>query len=179
MKIVLRFLTGLVGLVALLAAASYLLPRTVTVARSVEIAAPPDAVFPHIDNLQTFAEWSPWRDLDADMVQTFEGPERGIGNRMTWSSDDPDVGYGSQEIVGLEENARIETALNFGDMGTSKAAFTLTPASGGTEVTWQLDADMGHNPIGRYMGLMMDTWVGADYEKGLANLKARVEGAQV
>jgi hypothetical protein len=35
---------------------------------------------------------------------------------------------------------------------------------------------MGVNPVGRWMGLMMDRWVGADYERGLANLKALVEG---
>ena len=30
---------------------------------------------------------------------------------------------------------------------------------------------MGLNPIGRLMGLMMDRWIGGDYEKGLAALK--------
>jgi effector-binding domain-containing protein len=31
------------------------------------------------------------------------------------------------------------------------------------------------NPVMRYMGLMFDTWVGKDYEEGLANLKQIVE----
>ena len=34
---------------------------------------------------------------------------------------------------------------------------------------------MGMNPMGRWMGLMMDGMVGADYDQGLANLKALVE----
>jgi hypothetical protein len=34
---------------------------------------------------------------------------------------------------------------------------------------------MGMNPVGRYMGLMMDRWVGGDYERGLLQLKAQVE----
>ena len=29
----------------------------------------------------------------------------------------------------------------------------------------------------RWMGLMMDGWVGPDYEKGLQNLRKLVEGA--
>jgi hypothetical protein len=43
-------------------------------------------------------------------------------------------------------------------------------------VTWMLDTDMGAGPIGRWMGLMMDKWVGGDYETGLQNLKSLVEG---
>ena len=35
---------------------------------------------------------------------------------------------------------------------------------------------MGARPAGRWLGLMMDNWVGADYERGLSNLKALVEG---
>ena len=29
--------------------------------------------------------------------------------------------------------------------------------------------------VGRYMGLMMDEWVGADYERGLERLKELAE----
>jgi len=60
-------------------------------------------------------------------------------------------------------------------MGTAKAAFILEGSGGSTEVTWTLVSDMGTNPVGRSMGLMMDRWVGADYEAGLENLKALVE----
>ena len=52
----------------------------------------------------------------------------------------------------------------------------LAAADGGTEVTWGFETDLGMNPVGRWMGLMMDSWIGADYEAGLARLKALVEG---
>jgi len=42
-------------------------------------------------------------------------------------------------------------------------------------VKWGFATDMGMNPIARWMGLMMDRWVGADYQKGLARLKDLVE----
>jgi hypothetical protein len=35
---------------------------------------------------------------------------------------------------------------------------------------------MGNNPIGRWMGLMLDGLVGADYERGLEQLRQTVEG---
>jgi uncharacterized protein YndB with AHSA1/START domain len=176
MRILGRILLVLLGAVLLLGALAYLFPREVTVERSIEIAAPPEEVFPHVNSLQRFAEWSPWQEMDADMQQSFSGPEQGVGNRMEWSSDNPSVGSGSQEITLSIPGQRVETALDFGNMGTARAWHVLEPARSGTEVTWGLLADMGNWPVGRYMGLMMDRWVGADYERGLARLKDRVEG---
>ncbi|MEO0911734.1 MAG: SRPBCC family protein [Pseudomonadota bacterium] len=177
MRLLKRFITGLLALIVVLAGVAFLLPREVSVARTIQIDAPPEAVFGHVDNLQAFAEWSPWGALDPDMSQSFSGPERGVGNRMEWQSEAANVGSGTQEIVAVKENEAVETALDFGPMGTADAQWLLAAKEGGTEVTWAFQTDMGMNPISRYMGLMMDGWVGADYEKGLANLKARVEGS--
>ena len=43
-------------------------------------------------------------------------------------------------------------------------------------MTWGFESDLGMNPMARWMGLMMDSLVGGDYEQGLANLKDLVEG---
>ncbi len=171
-----RVLGVLAVVVVLLVAIAYLLPRQVEVTRSATIAAPPEQVFAHVSSLSKFSEWSPWGNLDPDMQVTFSGPEMGVGNKMEWSSDHPNVGNGVQEITAIVENERVESALDFGDMGTAIASFDLAKSGGGTEITWGLKSDMGNNPIGRWMGLMMDGWVGADYEKGLANLKEMIEG---
>jgi hypothetical protein len=170
-----RLLVVLIGLAIVLALVSFLLPREVTVTRSIVIDAPPEEVFPHIDSLQAFDKWSPWAGIDPEMQQSFSGPERGVGNRMEWSSDDPDVGSGSQEITVSIPNERVETALDFGEMGQGTAWLDLAAVPEGTEVTWGLLADMGLNPVGRYIGLMMDRWVGADYQRGLERLKEIVE----
>jgi len=175
MRILARLAAGLAILVAVLVVVAYLLPREVTVTRSITIDAPPAAVFPHINSLQRFAEWSPWGDIDPDMVQTFSGPEEGVGNRMEWTSEDDRVGSGSQEITLSLPDERVETALDFGDMGLGTAWQEVRPVDGVSEITWGLVADMGLNPIGRWMGLMMDGLVGADYERGLERLKAVVE----
>ena len=164
-----------VVVIVLLVAGAYLLPRTVTVERTAQIDAPPEAVFPHVNSLKATEAWSPWLDRDPDVALTYEGPDEGVGARMTWASDDPNVGNGTQEITLSTANERVESALDFGDMGSGDAWFALAPANGGTEITWGLNADMGNNPIGRWMGLMMDRWVGGDYEKGLANLKQLAE----
>ena len=56
------------------------------------------------------------------------------------------------------------------------ANFELVESDGKTAVTWGFETDLGSNPMARWMGLMMDSWVGGDYEAGLSNLKALVEG---
>lgn len=159
----------------MLVGVAYLLPREVTVTRETVIAAPPAQVFPHLNSLQKVAEWSPWSDMDPDMRVAFAGPEQGPGNRMTWSSADPAVGEGSQEIIASLPDQRVETALDFGGMGIATSWLVLRPEGDGTRVTWGLEADMGNAPVGRYVGLMMDRWVGGDFEAGLARLKALVE----
>lgn len=163
-------------LIVVLAAVSFLLPREVTVTRSTTIDAPPEAIFAQVNSLVATSNWSPWLSIDPNVVQTFSGPDTGVGNRMEWSSDHPQVGSGSQEITESIENERVVTALDFGAQGSAQAVLSLTPVEGGTEVTWTLETDMGNNPVGRYMGLMMDRWVGTDYEEGLGNLKALLEG---
>ena len=77
----------------------------------------------------------------------------------------------------LEPDSKVETALDFGDQGTATATFDLEPEGSETKVTWGFSTDLGFNPVARYFGLMFDSWIGADYEAGLANLKALVEDA--
>ncbi|MEM6387231.1 MAG: SRPBCC family protein [Pseudomonadota bacterium] len=175
-----RILKWLLGIVALLAIVfvgiGMLLPRDVTVARSIEIDAPPEDVFPYVNSLKATQEWSPWLERDPNVALTYNDIETGVGAAMEWASDESTVGNGKQEITASTENQSVTTALDFGDMGLAEARFLLEPSAGKTIVTWTLDTDMGAGPMGRWMGLMMDGWVGGDYEAGLANLKSLVEG---
>lgn len=175
MRILKRLLVGLVIVVLALVVIAYLLPREVTVARSVTIDAPAEEVFPHVNSMQKTEAWSPWLERDPDVKLSYDGPEMGVGNTLVWESENPQVGTGRQTITASAENARVDTDLDFGPMGTANAWFILDPAGEATEVTWGFRSDMGMNPVARWMGLMMDRWVGGDYERGLQNLKAVVE----
>jgi hypothetical protein len=73
-----------------------------------------------------------------------------------------------------ERPKRIETALDFGDMGQPHAYWTFEPSGEGVQVTWGLTGTTS-GPLGGYFAKMMDGWVGADYEGGLARLKEVVE----
>lgn len=166
-----------VVLVLVLGIGGLLLPREVTVARSIEIDAPAGKIFPFVNSLKAGADWSPWLGRDPEAQLNYSGPDAGVGSKLEWQSDHPQVGNGAQEITQSTDFSNVVTALDFGEMGTATAQFNLVEASGKTTVTWDLETDMGAGPIGRWMGLMMDNWIGADYEAGLTNLKTLVEGS--
>ena len=174
-----RFLKRLViialGCVVLAALIAFALPREVHVSRSISIDAPPDEVFPLVNSLQEGQKWSPWLSLDPETRVAFSGPDAGVGNRLDWRSENPKVGAGTQIISASTPDRHVETTLDFGEMGTARAAFELEPAGTGTLIIWHFSTDTGLNPVARWTGLMMDRWVGRDYEIGLRNLKTLVE----
>ncbi|MES0862108.1 SRPBCC family protein [Ruegeria sp. SCPT10] len=175
MRFVKRLFVFLLVIVVALVGVSYLLPGKAEVSRSIIIDAPAEAIFPYVNSMQETEHWSPWLHRDPETKLSYSGPEAGVGNTLNWSSDHPQVGTGSQEIVESVENEAVRTALDFGPMGTAMAAFVLQPEGGQTQVTWGFETNLGLNPMSRWMGLMMDSWVGGDYERGLSNLKVLVE----
>lgn len=169
-----NIIIGVVVLIAAVIGIAFLLPQNVHVERSTVIGAAPDAIYAVVADLTRSKEWGPWYKRDPQMKLTLEGPPAGKGARMRWES--ATEGSGSQEIIEVEENKRVKTKLDFGDQGTAYATIDLSLAEqGGTKVVWSMDTDVGMNPVSRYFGLMFDSWIGKDYEEGLANLKALVE----
>lgn len=174
MTILKRVLVGLVALIALIVVVGFLLPREVHVERSIVINAPQAQLFEALNSFKRFNEFSPWAALDPNTQYTYEGPESGVGAKMSWVSNDPDLGSGTNEIVESRAPDLIRTKLNFGGQ-LAEATFTFAPADSATRVTWGFDGDLGNNPIMRFVGLMFDKWIGGDYEKGLARMKEVME----
>ena len=171
-----KLLGALLVVVIVLVGGAYLLPREVHVQRSTVIDRPAAAVFPLVNSLHRFNEWSPWRQLDPNVKITFSGPDSGVGSTMAWTGNSK-VGRGTQVITESVPDQRVSSDIDFGDMGGGKAAWAVTAEGPATEVVWSLDVDLGNNPIGRYMGLFMDKTVGPDYERGLKSLKTLAEAA--
>jgi len=95
---------------------------------------------------------------------------------MSWSSEKPDVGQGSQEIIESVPESLVRTRLDFGEMGDANAFFELEArGEDKTHLVWGFKSDLGMNPVSRYFGLMFERWIGPDYEQGLAKLKSIAE----
>jgi uncharacterized protein YndB with AHSA1/START domain len=164
----------LVAIVVGLVGGGYVLPSTAVVQRQIVINAPPEKVFAIVGNMKRFNEWSPWFGMDPKAQYTFEGPETGVGQIMRWTSNDPNVGNGSQTITALDENRRTSTELDFGEMGKAVASLEIAEVNGKSAVTWGFKSEL-NGILERWFGLMFDRWIGPDYEKGLNNLKALAE----
>jgi len=177
MRPMMRLVLGLGALVGILIGVAFALPSHVTVYRSVVINAPEAVVFPYLNNLHRFVDWSPWAARDPQLRVTYAGPEEGKGARTEWTSDKRSVGTGSMEITGSDPNRHLDLVVNFNGMdGTSY--YDVAPSGSGSKVTWGFGVDMGGNPFRRWKGLMLDGIVGTEYRDGLARLKERIEAAR-
>ena len=178
MRLIKRIFITLIVLVLVLVGVSYLLPGQAEVSRSVTIDAPAADIFPYVNSMQETEKWSPWLSRDPETKLSYTGPESGVGNTLNWTSEHPQVGTGSQVITESVTDEVVRTALDFGPMGTALASFELQPEGSATQVTWGFETELGMNPMSRWMGLMMDGFIGGDYEQGLENLKTLVESGQ-
>ena len=180
MSLLMKAVGALLAIAALAFGAGFLLPSTLHVERDIVIDATPEHVFALISDFHNWDAWSPWANLDPDADMQIAGA--GVGQTMIWSSENPQVGSGSQTIVRLDKPETLMTHLDFGDNGMADATFTLTSEDGQTHVVWSLDTDMREGvpvfkqPINTYLGFAMDAMVGKDYEAGLSNLKTVAEG---
>ncbi len=179
MRVLKRILLGLVAITVILAVISPFLPKGVNVQRSITMRGEASNVFAYVNSLKKFHEWSPWTLRDPDLAPEFSGPEEGVGATMSWTSDVPGVGTGSQEIVESRRDEYVKVTLDFGDGGNGIADFRILSEDNRTRIVWGFRTDLGYNPIARYMGLMIDTWVGDEYDIGLARLKSLVETGSV
>ena len=169
-----RLVLGLGALVLILGAVALGLPAHVTVARSVVINAPEYAIFPYLNSPRRYAGWSSWAARDPNLKVTYSGPQEGKGAKIDWESENPSIGTGSMEVVNSVHPKSVELTANFNGLdGTGD--FDLAPAGSGSKVTWSFGYPTGSSPLKRWKALMLDGFIGAEYEAGLQKLKARVE----
>lgn len=175
MKWVKRILLGVVSLVVVLAAVGLVLPAKFRLERSVTIAAPAGKVYPLIAAPAQWTRWSVWTQRDPKMQIEYSGPAAGVGARWTWRSETE--GNGTMEFTDALPGEKLTYRLSFPDMGMqSTGQLRIEPQGTGVRVSWSNEGEMGANPLNRWFGLFMDRLVGPDFEDGLKNLKALVEG---
>ncbi len=178
MKILKNILLGIIILLAVLFVVSLFLPSKIFVQRSMVMNAPASTVFEQINVLKNWEKWSPWHKMDSNMLLTYDGPESGVGASYTWSSEMKNVGNGKLTLSGVWPNDSIITNLEFDGQNNAVSGYYLKEVEGGTELTITMKVDMGNNPFYKYMGLLLDKYIGEDYIKALNNIKTIVESEQ-
>lgn len=163
--------------IGLLSLVSLFLPPELHVERNLLISAPQGLVFNQVNTLRQWKNWSHWDRIDPEMISSYEGPESGAGATHSWSSRHRSVGTGSMTITESSEPSLIATSLSFGG-SRSQGGWRFEPTQGGTSVT--VFMDMQFPFFGRiFPGLMMNEWLGQDFEKALKGLKNYCESLPV
>ncbi len=86
-------------------------PDTFRVERTVGIKAPPEKVFPLINDLRAQAQWSPWEKRDPAMKKKLSGAETGKGAVYEWDGNS-DVGKGRIEIIDVVAPTKVTLKLD-------------------------------------------------------------------
>jgi uncharacterized protein YndB with AHSA1/START domain len=150
-------------------------PDTFMVRRSTSIAAPPEKIFPMIDDLRAQSAWSPF-EKDPDMKRTHSGAPRGKGAVYEWDGN-RQVGAGRIAITDSVSPSKVVLLLDMSRpfKAHNTVEFTLDRIGAGTNVTWAMQ---GRQPyMAKVMGLFVDCdkMCGGLFEEGLAKLKALAE----
>lgn len=151
-------------------------PSDFRITRSAVLPASPQMLFGLVNNLREWEEWSPWAKLDPNARNTYAGPDMGVGAIFGWSGNTK-VGEGQMTIIESVPAKLVRIQLEFRKpmKCTNITEFTFHTDANGTKVVWSMT---GTNPfMGKLFNLIMnmDKLVGADFDKGLGNLKKLVE----
>jgi Polyketide cyclase / dehydrase and lipid transport len=171
-----KILIALAVIIAIFAGIVAMQPAEFRIVRSATIAAPAAVVFAQVNDFHNWQAWSPWAKLDPAAKNTFEGPAAGTGAIFKWSGNNQ-VGEGAMTLTDSHPNDMIKIKLDFVRpmVNTNVVEFTFKPEGDQTRVTWDMTGR--NNFVGKAFCLFMnmDKLVGAQFESGLAQMKAIAE----
>ena len=162
-----------IAIILILAAAK---PDRFRVQRATTVKAPPERIFPLINDFHQWATWSPYENKDPAMKRSYSGTASGKGAVYAWEGN-KNVGSGRMEILDASAPAKIVIKLDFFTPfeGHNTAEFTMLPQGDVTNVTWLMYGPLPFMGKIMHVFVNMDRMVGKDFEIGLANLKRVTE----
>ncbi|WP_291863503.1 SRPBCC family protein [Bradyrhizobium sp.] len=162
-----------IAIVLILAATK---PNTFSVQRAALVNAPPEKIFPLINDFHKWANWSPYEHKDPAMKRTYSGAARGKGAIYAWEGD-KNVGKGRMEILEASAPSKVVIKLDFFTPfeAHNTAEFTMLPQEDATRVAWRMHGPASFMARIMHVFINIDKMVGKDFEVGLASLKRLAE----
>ena len=151
-------------------------PDSFSVQRATSIKAPPEKIFPWINDFHAWTSWSPYENKDPAMKRSYSGAASGKGAVYGWEGN-KNVGSGRMEILDSSMPSKIVIKLDFFTPfeGHNTAEFTMLPqgevTNGNTNVVWLMHGPASFMSKVMQVFMNLDTMIGKDFETGLANLK--------
>ena len=175
MKTLKKILLTIVILALTFIIIAWFLPQNIEIKREIKIDTPARVVFDQVNDLHSWQKWAVWNQIDPDMKITYQNLGIGEGSGYHWESNNKQVSKGSMFIESSVPYDSILIQLSFDGQGEAESPFYFTETNEQTSVSWSFKTDLGNNPIHRWMGLLFDSMIGPDLEKGLENLKVVAE----
>ncbi|MFI5186977.1 MAG: SRPBCC family protein [Chitinophagales bacterium] len=165
--------TGLIVAVLLIGA---IMPSKYNVEKTTLINKPIGEVMNKVGDLNYYASWNPWQQMDPSAAKNVTGTAKTIDHKYSWHGKK--VGVGSLTIKSIDDT-HIHFDLEFLKPWKSHATDNWSFENHGdntTKLTWQNSGNLPW-PMARLMGPMINKNLNHQFEKGLDNLKKMVEGS--
>lgn len=177
-----RVLAAFATLMALFVLVGLLvLPDRLRVERTRVVKAPPTVI---TSLLHTRAGWKRWQAWVKTLDESYTfvpgtGPDRGIGMDFSWTGG-PKIHPGRTVLDAWVAGERVGYTRTLGPPPmVIEGEIRLTPKPEGTEIRWSESSDLGYNPVVRWLALLGDDAMDAEFDQGLDALQKIVESDAV
>ena len=178
MKILKRIGFVLLFVLSMILIAGLFIKQDYTIAREITINKPNDSIFDYIKYLKNQDNYSVWNRKDPKSIKNYSGQDASVGFQSSWDSQDPNIGAGTQEIVKIVDNKRLDMEIRFKRPMTSIAtAFMQTDkiSDTKTKVIWSFSGKFDY-PVNAIMPIIgVKKMLGNDMQKSLDDLKVLLE----
>ena len=168
----LKFVFFLLSVFVIIFVISLLLPSHVTVLKYVEISAPTEKVMNQIVNFEEWKNWYPaFKDENIKVIKN-STPKNVLSSVTLKDINGKSVNLNlldtSQHIIDIGLQSSSLTKVNY--------QFVVVPKiNNQTQLTWNVNIDLGWLPWKKIQGIFMDKFSGQQYQMALDNLKKAAE----
>ena len=160
-----RIFGAVSGILSLFLLIGLLLPGTWHAEADTLLSATPASIFPYLNRLEAWKEWTPFPESGLEGFGAVEGPGAGV----RWG--DPAYGSGEARILESVPNRRVdyEVRIESGRL-LIRGRITLEPEGDETRVRWVEEGDFGWNPLMGYTARRMASSQGEAMRASLTRL---------
>lgn len=175
MKYWIRLLLLVGAVIGFIMIALSLLPRSYDFSTSIEIEAPPSAVFAEVNRLQSWPEWS--RQFNTSEIEklkiNYNEVDAGQGAAQTWTER---RGDGKLWITESQPDQLVKYETKFSGFPAMKSSFEFSATqSGGTRIVWSSKGKLPGGPMYGVMAPFFPDQMTYEYNKSLTRLKENLE----
>ena len=177
MKWLLRGIFAIFLIFGIVIAVGFFMPASQLVERTIEVEAYPEDVFPFINNLESYSQWSPLYAQIPDAQIIYGGAEEGIGQTMAWQGSEGNYPFGSQEIIQSQAGEFVQVKINLSGRDAT-ATHAILPLSNGEGVTVLTKSEIalgGFPYLDRVRSKLRQGWYNDQFDQSLLRLKTIAE----